>query len=444
MDNHVKDVVGGANMYNGYNVEFIKDRFGNPNSALRFSDGFYQVPTGVYFKGDFTISVWFNLNVNIANTKILDFSTGPYADSVVLTATYYNYKEANVYISFYDMYSSFTSGLAFIKGQWTHLAVTLRGTTGSVYINGILASQASNVLIPRNVNRTSNFIGKSSFDDPNLWSDLDDLRIYDRALCQSEIYDLIYYTSTPTYVSNTSTTTVSTIKPASTTSKPPISSQTRYLNGLVNYWPIDNHVNDTVSKANMYNGVNVEFVEDRFKIPNSAIRFSGGSYQIKPGVYFNGDFTISVWVRIINSLVQRGRIFDFTNDATGDNVYLLSSFENTNSPSLYSVVRNSESMVTSNLSFVYGQWTHLVATLSGTTGSIYLNGMLAAQSNNMLSPRNVNRTSNYIGRDFSGQVSLWADLDDLRIYNKSMNQSDVYNLFIEAPFNYEFYQSKFV
>jgi hypothetical protein len=423
-------------MYNGYNVGFVKDRFGNPNSAIRFIDGYYQVPTGVYFKGDFTISLWLKTNLFVSYSNILEFTNGQYLVSI--NSNSYDRFIPQLKISFYysDSYV-YSSQFDILKGQWTHLVTTLSGTTGSFYINGMLVGQSFNMFIPRNVNRTSNFIGKNSWNYyGNLWADLDDLRIYDRALSQTEIYDLLSSPST-SYVFNTSTTTTTTNKPASTTSKPPISSQTRYTNGLVNYWPIDYHVNDTVSKANMYNGVNVEFVEDRFGNPNSAIRFTEGYYQVPSGVYFNGDFTISLWVKLLNSYSYDQKIISFTNDVVGDDIYL--SYYS-NQASLYSTVSYSQSTISSSIPFLYRQWTHLVATLSGTTGSIYLNGMLAGKSNNMLIPRNIYTTSNYIGNG----NNYGLDLDDLRIYNKSMNQSDVYNLFIEAPFNYEFYQSKFV
>jgi hypothetical protein len=423
-------------MINGYNVKFVEDRFGKPNSAIRFSDGFYQVPSGFYFKSDFTISVWLKVNVFVPYSTILEFASEQNIDYVSLKTNNYNTNKLQPILTIGFSYSNsyVTSPYYLPRGQWTHLVVTLSGTTGSVYLNGILSAQINDMYIPKNINRTSNFIGKDTSNYyGNLWSDLDDLRIYDRALSQSEIYDLLSSPST-SYVFNTSTN-----RPVTTTSKPPISSQTRYTNGLKNYWPIDNHVNDTVSKANLYNGVNVDLVEDRFKTPNSAIRFSSGSYEMKPGFYFNGDFTISLWIRMLNPNSYDSRIISFTNEAVGDNIYLKLYY---NQASLYSIVRYSESTISSSVPFLYGQWTHLVATLSGSTGSIYMNGLLVAESNYMYIPRNINRTSSSIGRESSGEATLRADLDDLRIYNKSMIQSDVFNLFIEAPYNYEYYQSK--
>ena len=447
IDNHVNDTVGGAHMFNGYNVQYVNNRFGNPNSAIRFTDGYYQLPSGFYFRGDFTISLWLKTNLFVSYSNILEIGNGEHYVSIKSNSYSQFQPQLTVSSSYYSSYV--TSATNLLRGQWTHLAVTLSGTTGSVYSNGMLVAESNFIYIPRYINRTSNFIGKDTSNYyGNIWSDLDDLRIYDRALSQTEIYDLMYYTSISAYVPAISTTTAttsatdSTNNPSTTApSFPLVSSQTRYKNGLINHWPIDNHVNDTVSKANMYNGVNVEFVEDRFKIAKSAIRFSVGSYQLKPDVYFNGDFTISLWVRMLGPSTYDHRIISFTNDVSGDSIYLKFYY---NQVSFYCKVSNSESSISSSIYNLYGQWTHIVATLSGSTGSIYMNGLLVAQSIYMYIPRYINRTSSSIGIDSSRRASFWADLDDLRIYNKSLIQSDVYNIFIEAPYNYEYFQSKFV
>ena len=167
----------------------------------------------------------------------------------------------------------------------------------------------------------------------------------------------------------------------------------RLNTGLKNYWPIDNHVNDTVGGAHMYNGYNVKFVNDRFGNPNSAIRFSNGFYQVPPGFYFRGDFTISVWIKI-NVFVPYSTILEFASEVV--------SLKTTSSSSPFQPsLTTSFSYVTSPYYLLRGQWTHLVVSLSGTTGSVYLNGVLSAQSNGMNIPRNINRTTNFIGKDSS-------------------------------------------
>ena len=218
MDNNATDKIGNANMYNGYNVQFVDDRFGKPNSAIRFSDGYYQVPSGVYFNGDYTIAVWVKINVQIPSSRIIDFNNGCYMDNTILATSNMGNSQPYLqqFISTFE--SKLASNLALITGQWTHLVVTLNEMTGSIYINGLLTSQVFNIYTPKYVNRTSNFIGKScSADDGNLQADLDDLRIYNRALSQSEIYDLIRLTSGYTPYITTTTTTTTTTKTSTTT-----------------------------------------------------------------------------------------------------------------------------------------------------------------------------------------------------------------------------------
>ncbi len=52
----ISDIVGGADLYNGVSYSLTTDRFGNANSAIYLNNGYLQVPTGVYFSGDFTVN----------------------------------------------------------------------------------------------------------------------------------------------------------------------------------------------------------------------------------------------------------------------------------------------------------------------------------------------------------------------------------------------------
>ena len=201
-------------------------------------------------------------------------------------------------------------------------------------------------------------------------------------------------------------------------------------NALTNYWPMDNHVNDTVGAANMYNGYNVQFTKDRFGNENSAIRFSNGFYQVPSGFYYNGDFTISVWIKPIKSFYN-APIFDFGNGGSTDSIRFISTTYSYYSQSFYIFFKNYESRLDTSYNLVLGQWTHFVFTLSDTVGSLYINGLLTNQNENMFSPRNLNRTSNYIGKSSGYSNFLWADLDDLKIYNRSMSSAEVNYLYLQ-------------
>lgn len=73
---------------------------------------------------------------------------------------------------------------ALATGQWVHLAVTLNGGTGILYVNGSeAASNTSMTHSPSDVAPVVNYIGKSQFSaDPTFAGRLDDFRIYNEVL----------------------------------------------------------------------------------------------------------------------------------------------------------------------------------------------------------------------------------------------------------------------
>ena len=78
---------------------------------------------------------------------------------------------------------------ALSAGVWTHVAVTLSGGTGTLYVNGTaVATNPAMSALPSSLGATTrNYIGKSQWPDPYFDGRVDDFRVYDRALGASEI-----------------------------------------------------------------------------------------------------------------------------------------------------------------------------------------------------------------------------------------------------------------
>ena len=77
-------------------------------------------------------------------------------------------------------------------GQWVHLALTLGGNTGVLYVDGKPRVAGQILLNPDDVAPTLNYIGKSQWAaDPLFAGAIDDFRIYDYALAQSQVANLV-------------------------------------------------------------------------------------------------------------------------------------------------------------------------------------------------------------------------------------------------------------
>ncbi len=78
-------------------------------------------------------------------------------------------------------------------GGWHHVAVTLNGSTGTLYVDGAqVGINTSMTLKPSDLGATTqNWIGRSQYSaDPSLNGRVDDFRIYNRALTASEVMHL--------------------------------------------------------------------------------------------------------------------------------------------------------------------------------------------------------------------------------------------------------------
>ena len=207
-----------------------------------------------------------------------------------------------------------------------------------------------------------------------------------------------------------------------------------YSCGLINFWPIDNNLIDVVAGANMTQNGNANFAIDRFQNVASAISFNGGSYSVPPGIYFSGDFTVTLWGNVdINPLNIWPRILCFTNwigNALGnyqDTVCL--DFGQNQISYFYSIISPSVTQIGANQAFDRNTWNHFAFTINGNTGSIYVNGILVS-SGNLNAPRGVVRTVNIFGTivadlNIAGYYACYAKIDFVKFYKRSLSSAEI-------------------
>lgn len=161
---------------------------GRVGQALSFAgdDDYLAVPGGVYFNGNFTIEAWVYPRAFTLWGRVLDFANASQgANQSVLLTFSDNAGQGNPHLRIAG--STLTlSGSPIRLNQWTHLAVTVNGTSAVIYTNGVAAGSGT-VSVPVNVVRSDNKIAAPNAAEPNANVVLDELRIWSVARTQAEI-----------------------------------------------------------------------------------------------------------------------------------------------------------------------------------------------------------------------------------------------------------------
>jgi hypothetical protein len=164
-----------------------------------------------------------------------------------------------------------------------------------------------------------------------------------------------------------------------------------------------------------------------------AVQLSGnGEYVSLPSGIVSGlhDFTISAWVNpSANSAWSR--LFDF---GTGTSNYMFLTLSAGGGPLRFAVTTSgngAEQQLTAPGNLPLNTWSHVAVTLSGSTGTLYINGQPVATNANMtLNPAALGTTNqNWIGRSqFGGDPFLAATVDDFNIYDHALSAADIATL----------------
>ncbi|HEY3957205.1 MAG TPA: arabinofuranosidase catalytic domain-containing protein [Streptosporangiaceae bacterium] len=173
------------------------------------------------------------------------------------------------------------------------------------------------------------------------------------------------------------------------------------------------------------------------KIGN-AVRLSGsGEYAALPSGIVSGlhDFTVSAWVNPSQN-TPWSRIFDF---GTGTNNYMFLTLSAGGGPLRFAVTTSgngNEQQLNDTTTLPLNTWSLVTVTLSGSTGTLYVNGQPVATNTNMtLTPSDLgDTTQNWIGRSqFPADPYLNATVDDFNIYSRALSAAEVAALATGQP-----------
>ena len=191
-----EDVWGG---YHGTLAAAAVRTEGKVGQAVKLNgtaSAYMSVPEGVVSGlNDFTISTWVKMDALSNWMRIFDFGTGTSKYLFLTPQVNVTNGQSTVRYAIKNGGAEQVISYAytFPLNTWVHFAVTQSGNTASLYINGDMVGSNTAVTIkPADLGiTTQNYIGKSQFDDPILNGSVDEFRIYNHALSEDQVQELI-------------------------------------------------------------------------------------------------------------------------------------------------------------------------------------------------------------------------------------------------------------
>jgi autotransporter-associated beta strand protein len=169
---------------------------GVSGNALSLSGGYASLPAGIVSTlSDFTIDAWVKIDTLSTWSRIFDFGTGTTVNMFLTPLSGAGAVRFAITTSGGGGEQRINGTSPLATGVWQHVAVTLSGNTGTLYVNGVaVGTNSSMTLRPSSLGSTTqNYVGKSQYSaDPALLGSIDDFRIIGRALSAAEIQQFIY------------------------------------------------------------------------------------------------------------------------------------------------------------------------------------------------------------------------------------------------------------
>jgi uncharacterized membrane protein YgcG len=393
-----------ATLVNG--AAFVTGTRGN---AVRINGGSQRVdlPPGVVQRcDDLTIAARVNLASNTANwARIFDFgaSTTSY---MFLTprAGAANILRFGITTSGGTGEQQISHTFTFPTNAWKHVAVVLNGNTGTLYVDGAQVAQNTNLTLnPSALGATANnWLGDSQFaSDPTLNGSLDDVVVSCRPYSAAEI----------AWLANGSD---------------PVAQYT--FNETSGTTAADSSGN--ARNATLANGASFAA-----GLHGNAVQIAGGSQRVNlpTGIVQScTDLTIAAHVRLTTNSANWARIFDI--GASTSSYLMLTPRAGAANILRFAITTGgtaAEQRLSHTFTFPTNTWKHVAVTLSGNTGTMYLDGVQVAQNTSMtLNPNALGATANnWLGdSQFTADPTLNGSVDNLFISCRALSPSEIGNL----------------
>ena len=388
------------------------DRKGMTSEATSFNGTSNSIitignPSDLNITGAITLSAWVKLNDNANYSPIISKDAAAYeiAADFRTGGTYGNLSwrsnGSGTGTNFAGYFNSYI-------GTWTHVVVTVNGTTATAYRNGqlfgtitipALATSGANVILG---GRSATFFANGS---------MDDARIYNRALSASEVANLYAaYNAQLNLQSSPTNTTTANINA-----------------GLVGYWPFNGNARDVTVFSHNGTLVNApSLTTDRKGRANSAYSFNGTNQYITMGTATGVQpltaYTKAVWVKL-SSTATGNNIMSGSGACSGHALYAPTS----------GIVRSGHcgnfAYVIDSTGMTVGTWYFIAVSFDSTVGSgtmkLYKNGTLVSTATSV--PSNT-ETGLQIGSFGTGNL-FSGSIDDARLYDRALTNTEISQLY---------------
>lgn len=162
-------------------------------------------------------------------------------------------------------------------------------------------------------------------------------------------------------------------------------------------------------------------------VNSGALKLAGAAATLPSGVVAGlTDFTIATWVKP-DSIASWMRIFDF-GTSTSNYMFLTAQAAAAGNPIRFGIKTGGVEQTVNGPALTAGVWTHIAITLSGTTATLYVNGVSAGTNASMtINPAALGVTTlNFLGESqFSADPAYLGSIDDFRIYGRALNSTEV-------------------
>ncbi|MDO8566997.1 MAG: LamG domain-containing protein [bacterium] len=305
--------------------------------------------------------------------------------------------------------------------KWHHVAFTKSGSTLSLYIDGVLEDSDTDTTNTTTTNNSLLYVGMRGATSFPLTGNVDDIRIYSRALSAAEVLNLYNVGKAKANVSPTFLT-----------------------DGLVGWWTFDGKdTNWATGKTNDMSGSNFNgsFIAMSTttspisgKIGQALNNFTTAKYiSVSHTTSLNLlPITVSFWVKTTDATAGRHSVFSKYTNPGGYLCHVVSGtmrcwYSKTGSAFWYDGSNGYSAGTVAD-----GRWHHIVMAVGTTNGSTYKDGVVV--TNNQAWTNSGAATTNTaalkIGTgDVGSAVTFNGSIDDVRIYNRALSASEITQLY---------------